>query len=602
MTRLLRIACVSALPRPAPLTVARALSDEETDVLVITHSSPPPSLTDQGEASPGSALVELIEPLLDTWPARGPRVLSDAARDDPQGCADALRAACERAGVTLRVAVLHGDDLKARQAALRACRDTASGDRFPDECLLARARLGAPGIVAALERDADIVLTGYVADGALVCAALIHGFGWSWHDYARLAQGALAGHLLGATARSLGNPFTDWERAAGRAGASLARACVREDGRFTVGDRACPATPLAIGEGCLQGLEDPRAYRLPDVIGDFTRVTLAPVGPDRVEVQGARGLPPDGHYRIGATYRDGFRCAAAFLVTGPDAPDKARRVARVLLERGATLLAERDWEPFSDSQVELLGEDTPHSLPGPEREDREIVINLTARHARREALALFAREIATALSHAPSGVAALLGGRPVVYPMIGRFSGLAPKSLCQVEVSLDGVRHPVALPSPRAIDPEAFPEALDPPAPQGEADVSVPLKALAVVTRVRGEGRRACLAVMARRPGYLPWIAEALGNEALVDWLSPWLDPGLGRVTRGYLPGSHGLTLVVEHLLAGGRPEEARGGLLAHRMLAFPVPLPRALALELPGRHGEPRVEEPGGRVLTERS
>ncbi len=75
----------------------------------------------------------------------------------------------------------------------------------------------------------------------------------------------------------------------------------------------------------LYEIGDPRAYLLPDVSLRFhpgqTRSSKAKT---RVQVHGAKGLPPTDQYKVSATYPDGFRCTASCLIAGIDAVAKAR--------------------------------------------------------------------------------------------------------------------------------------------------------------------------------------------------------------------------------------------------------------------------------------
>ena len=65
-----------------------------------------------------------------------------------------------------------------------------------DRLISANAYLGAGGIIEALERGADVVVIGRVADPAMFLAPLIHEFGWSMEDWTRVGQGTVVGHLL----------------------------------------------------------------------------------------------------------------------------------------------------------------------------------------------------------------------------------------------------------------------------------------------------------------------------------------------------------------------------------------------------------------------
>jgi hypothetical protein len=55
------------------------------------------------------------------------------------------------------------------------------------------------------------VITGRSVDSAVTLGALIHHFGWSMHDFDRLAGGSLAGHIIECGCQATGGLFTDWD-------------------------------------------------------------------------------------------------------------------------------------------------------------------------------------------------------------------------------------------------------------------------------------------------------------------------------------------------------------------------------------------------------
>src|SRR5882672_6532934 len=83
---------------------------------------------------------------------QGIKVISNAGGINPHGCAAALQALAAAEGISLRIAVVEGDDVSARMPELRAngAKDMFTGETLPEKVLSANAYLGATPIAAAL--------------------------------------------------------------------------------------------------------------------------------------------------------------------------------------------------------------------------------------------------------------------------------------------------------------------------------------------------------------------------------------------------------------------------------------------------------------------
>ncbi|MGN8060432.1 acyclic terpene utilization AtuA family protein [Ralstonia sp. 22111] len=510
--------------------------------------------------------------------AQNIRIIANAGGVNPRGCATALQALADELGVSVRIAVVEGDDVMPLLPALRdeGVRELQSGRPLPDKVVSANAYLGALPIKAALDAGAQVVITGRCVDSAVTLGALMHHFDWATDDYDRLAAGSLAGHILECGCQGAGGLHTDWEAVPDWAHSGYPIAECRADGSFIVtkpdgtGGLVMPAT---VGEQLLYEIGDPARYVLPDVVCDFTQVTMTQAAEHRVEVRGARGLAPTPDYKVSATYADGYRATGQLTVVGIDADRKARRTAEAILERTRGLFRQLGLPDYSATHIETLGSAYLFGPHQPNVPRFESVMWLAVTHPNKQALELFAREIAPAgTSWAPGTTGA--GGRPSVVPAIKQYAFLIDKARVQARVTLlGGDSIDIAVPTGgAALEPSAAAQASValPPGPTRE----VPLIDLAYA-RSGDKGDTSNIGVIARRPEDLPLLRAQLTEDAVAAYLAHVVK---GRVTRYDLPGIHALNFVCEQALGGGGMASLRndplGKGMAQVLLTMPVRVP----------------------------
>ncbi len=548
--------------------------------------------------------------------AKGIKVVSNAGGMNPRACAAALQKLCGEQGATLKIAVVEGDDVLDRIPALRerGVTEMFSGAALPEKILSANAYLGAIPVAAALKRGADVVITGRCVDSAVTLGPLMHEFDWGFDDYDRLAQGALAGHIIECGAQATGGLFTDWESVPDWANIGYPIVECHADGWFVVTKPAGTGglvSAAVVAEQMLYEIGDPAAYVLPDVVCDFTRVLMTQqgdAGAQRVLVQGARGRPPSDCYKVSATYMDGWRAQATLLITGIDAAKKAQRSGEAILERTRAMFRRMQFADYLETRLDIIGAETQYGPHARTAHTREAVMRLAVRHANPKALALFAREVAPAGTSWSPGTTGMGGGRTKPAPSVCMFSFLLPKREVRARVELDGEgTHPpvpAGQPAGQAAGQSAE-EALlarvsginaaeplvgaavgvvsggAPDASTSTSAMQVPLITLAH-GRSGDKGDISNIGVIARKPEYLPLLRGQLTPQAVKAYFSHMVK---GDVLRYDVPGIHAFNFVMHQALNGGgmaslRPDPLGKG-MAQMLLDFPVQVPAHLASTL---------------------
>jgi hypothetical protein len=339
---------------------------------------------------------------------RGVRIVTNMGAANPLAAARKTLEFARALGIdTLRIAAVTGDDvLDVVQAG--DYRFEESGEpvaAFKNRIVAANAYLGAQPIVDALQAGADVVLTGRVADPALFLAPLVHAFGWSMDDWDRLGQGTVVGHLLECAGQITGGYFADpgIKDVPNLARLGFPIGEVGEDGSVVITKvphaGGC-VTEATCKEQLLYEIHDPKRYLQPDVVADFSRVTIKQRGADTVAVTGGRGTPRPGTLKTSVAYVDGFIGEGQISYGGSGALARARLALDIVRDRLALRgIAVREL------RCDLIGVD---SLYGSARaanqpEPYEVRVRVAARCDSIEEAVQIGNEVETLYTNGPAG-------------------------------------------------------------------------------------------------------------------------------------------------------------------------------------------------------
>ncbi|AZQ52751.1 acyclic terpene utilization AtuA family protein [Burkholderia cenocepacia] len=340
--------------------------------------------------------------------AKRVRIVSNMGAANPRAAARRTAQIAQSLGIAgLKVAAVEGDDVL--DVVLRgAFRFEESGDdvaAYRDRIVSANAYLGAAPIVDALAAGADVVLTGRVADPSLFAAPLIHAFGWRMDDWDTLGAATVVGHLLECAGQVTGGYFADpgYKDVPDLARLGFPIGEVAADGSLVItkvphaGGRVSAAT---CKEQLLYEIHDPARYLQPDVVADFTRVTVAEEAIDRVRVTGGRGAARPDTLKVSVAYVDGWIGEGQISYGGPGALARARLALDIVRERLAlTGVA------ASELRFDLIGVDALYgdATPAVRGEPAEVRVRVAGRAANAAEAARIGNEVETLYTNGPAG-------------------------------------------------------------------------------------------------------------------------------------------------------------------------------------------------------
>lgn len=264
---------------------------------------------------------------------KGIKVVVNAGGLNPSGLAGALREVAKTLQLHPKIAYIEGDNLMPRLASLQQQgvpfqhldkNLTLAATGMPP--VSANAYLGCWGIVEALKKGADIVVTGRVADASVVMGPAAYHFGWSKDNWNALAGVAVAGHIIECSGQVVGGNYSYFKEVPSYDNVGFPIAEVFNDGSSIITKHPNTGGLISVGTVTAQLLYEVNApaYITPDVVAHIDTAELKQVGKDRVQVTGTKGTPATNSAKVTINCMGGFKNTMSFLIAGLDIEEKAK--------------------------------------------------------------------------------------------------------------------------------------------------------------------------------------------------------------------------------------------------------------------------------------
>ncbi len=376
-------------------------------------------------------LAQRMEAVLLRCKEKGIKIITNMGAANPIAGAQKIKEIAQQLGISgLKIAAVTGDDVVdvVRDGEYTILETGEKLSTIKDNIVSANAYLGTKPIVEALRDDADVIITGRVADPALFMAPLLYEFNWSEENWNIMGQGTVIGHLLECAGQITGGYFADpgYKDVQGLARLGFPIAQVQEDGTFVItkvpgsGGKVTLAT---CKEQLLYEIHNPAAYITPDVVADFTGVTFTQIGENEIQVTGGKGQSKTESLKVSIGYVDSYMGEGQISYAGPGAVNRGKLALEIVEERLKLIGV-----LYQELKLDLIGIDSLHgsNLSKTDHEPYEVRARVTGRTQNMKEAVRIGNEVETLYTNGPAGGGGATKSAKQVVAMV---SALVPRSL-----------------------------------------------------------------------------------------------------------------------------------------------------------------------------
>jgi hypothetical protein len=481
------------------------------------------------------------------------RVVTNAGGLNPKALAEALEKTAKELGLNPKIAYIEGDDLMPR---LNELQDQGETFEHLDKGLAlknsqampitANAYLGGWGVAKALDKGADIVVGGRLADAAVVMGPAAWRFGWQPNDWDKLAGAAVAGHIIECSGQACGGNYSFVDEVPTYHNVGFPIAEIHNDGSSVITKHPKTGGLVSVGTVTAQLLYETRdpKYLTPDVGARFDTIQISQQAPDRVKISGVCGEPPPKTTKVCINNIAGHRNGMTLLLAGLDIEKKAKIVEETLF---ACLGGK---EALQTIEVELIRSD---KKDPPSNEEAYAYLRLAVMDPDPKKVALFStRFIELALCTVPG--LALTAPPDKGRPVIQHWPALISMDKVPQTVVMEDKTFTIAPAQYQKDGPTPEPLTVEiPPVPTGNT-VAVPLGQL-FAARSGDKGGNANLGVWGKTPEAYAFLQDFLTVEKLKALLT---DMAPYEIERYELPNLLALNFYIRGVLGDGVAASSR--------------------------------------------
>ena len=338
------------------------------------------------------------------------KLITNMGSANPEAAAAKCVEIAKKHGLTgMKIACVTGDDLLPMIDKYQDTIVWETGEplsQLPGEIVSANAYLGMDAIIEALEKGADVVITGRVSDPAIFMAPIVYEFGWARDDWDKLGKGTMIGHLLECGGQVTGGYYAEPGKkdvpGVGHLGFPIVE--VAEDGSFIitkVAEAGGLVTPHTCAEQIIYEIHDPENYITPDVVADFKQVKFTQIDKDVVKVEGATGRPKTDTFKCSIGYRDCYIGDGEISYGGPGCLERGKLALEIVKER-LELVAPGQ---FDEMKYDIIGCNSIYWNPDFKynTEPSEVRVRVAGRAKTKAIADLVANEVEALYTNGPAG-------------------------------------------------------------------------------------------------------------------------------------------------------------------------------------------------------